>query len=360
MGEDAVTSRSGPDAKGGVAIEGLDVHAFRLPTDGPDGWEEDGTLRWDATTVIVVEAHAGGRTGIGYTYGDVAVAAFVESQLAAVLPGGDALAPGAAWHRMSAAVRNAGRSGVGAMAVSAVDVALWDLKARLLELPLFRVLPAFHDRVPVYGSGGFTNYPTGRLAEQLAGWVEQGIPRVKLKTSRRPEEDPRRLTAVREAIGADTELFADANGALGRKEALYWARRLAGDWDVRWFGCVLRAHLDLHRPARCRQARAAPHRPGPPAVAGGGHPHRRPGALVHGRLPRRRARTAPPRPGHQAPRRAVPHLRRTPAAPRPRLAAAGGGAGRHRADALPPARGDEDGRRPGTDAAGRDRRRSAG
>ncbi|GAA2254183.1 enolase C-terminal domain-like protein [Actinomadura luteofluorescens] len=219
----------------GAELEGVRVHAFEVPTDGPGGQEEDGTLRWDSTTLVLVEAHAGGQTGIGYTYGDVSVAAFVESALAPAVRGADALAPPAAWERMFAAIRNAGRPGAGAMAVSAVDVALWDLKAKLLGLPLFRLLPAFHDRVPVYGSGGFTNYSLDRLAGQLAGWVEQGVPRVKLKVSRRPDEDPRRLTAVREAIGDGVELYADANGALTRKDALYWARRFAEEWDVRWF-----------------------------------------------------------------------------------------------------------------------------
>lgn len=218
-----------------IAVDGVRTHAFEVSTDGPDGVEEDGTLRWGSTTVILVEVRAEGHTGIGYTYGDVSVAAFVDSKLAPIAEGGDALAPAAAWHRMFAGIRNAGRPGAGAMAVSAVDIALWDLKARLLGLPLFRVLPAFHDRVPVYGSGGFTNYSLERLTSQLAGWVEQGIGRVKLKTSRRPGEDPRRLTAVREAIGSGPELFADANGALTRKQALYWARRFAEEWDVRWF-----------------------------------------------------------------------------------------------------------------------------
>ncbi|MFG2247167.1 enolase C-terminal domain-like protein [Spirillospora sp. NPDC048823] len=211
------------------------THAFEVSTDGPGGAEEDGTLRWNSTTVILVEVQAEGHTGIGYTYGDVSVAAFVESTLASIVRGGDALTPAVAWHRMFAGIRNAGRPGAGAMAVSAVDIALWDLKARILGLPLVQVLPAFHDRVPVYGSGGFTNYSLERLTSQLAGWVEQGIGRVKLKTSRRPGDDPRRLTAVREAIGPGPELFADANGALTRKEALYWARRFAEEWDVRWF-----------------------------------------------------------------------------------------------------------------------------
>ncbi|MEV5551133.1 enolase C-terminal domain-like protein [Streptomyces sp. NPDC052309] len=222
-------------ALGACPVEAVDVHAFEVPTDGPDGTEQDGTLEWDSTTVVLVRVHAGGTTGLGYTYGDVSVAPFVTSRLAPAVAGGDALSPPALWQRMGARTRNAGRPGAGAMALSAVDVALWDLKARLLGLPLVRLLPAYHDRVPVYGSGGFTNYPPDRLTGQLAAWVEQGIPRVKLKTSREPEQDPRRLTAVRRAIGDGPKLFTDANGALGRKEALYWAHRFHDEWDVRWF-----------------------------------------------------------------------------------------------------------------------------
>jgi L-alanine-DL-glutamate epimerase-like enolase superfamily enzyme len=120
------------------------------------------------------------------------------------------------------------------MAVAAVDIAVWDLRARLLGRPLYQTLPAFHDRVPVYGSGGFTNYPVERLTEQLAGWVDQGIPRVKLKTSRHPDQDPARLSAVRKAIGDDPVLFTDANGAYSRKEALYWAWRFREEFGVAW------------------------------------------------------------------------------------------------------------------------------
>lgn len=216
-------------------IDAVDVHAFELPTDGPDGREQDGTLEWDSTTMVLLRVHAGGRTGIGYTYGDVSVAAFLSSKLAPLLQGHDASSPPALWELMGRQIRNAGRPGVGAMARSAADVALWDLKAGLLGVPLVHALPAHHDRVPVYGSGGFTNYAPERLADQLAGWVEQGIPRVKLKTSRDPDSDPRRLTAVRRALGDGPEVFTDANGALGRREALYWAHRFQEEWDVRWF-----------------------------------------------------------------------------------------------------------------------------
>ncbi len=217
-----------------LGVESVQVLAFEVPTDGPDGKEADGTLEWDSTTCIVVQVSAGGQTGLGYTYGNIAVAHLIDSKLAGVALGSDPLTPAATWHSMFAQIRNAGRPGVGAMAVSAVDVALWDLRARLLGQPLFKTLPAFHDGVPVYGSGGFCNYPIDRLVEQLSSWVGQGIPRVKMKTSRHPEQDPRRLAAVRNAVGDDVELLTDANGAYSRKQALYWAHRFADEFGVGW------------------------------------------------------------------------------------------------------------------------------
>lgn len=218
-----------------MKVEGVEVHAFTVPVDGPDGVEQDGTLEWDSTTMILVQVHGGGTTGTGYTYGDVSTATMVESQLAPLVHGTDGSDPPALWQRMFRTIRNAGRPGVGAMAVSAVDIALWDLKARLLGVALFRALPAFHDRIPVYGSGGFTNYLVDQLVDQLSGWVSQGIGKVKLKTSRDPGRDPSRLAAVRDAIGEEPALLVDANGALDRKQALYWAHRFAGDWKVCWF-----------------------------------------------------------------------------------------------------------------------------
>jgi L-alanine-DL-glutamate epimerase-like enolase superfamily enzyme len=207
-----------------ISVEKIEVSAYTVPTDSR---EADGTLRWDSTTMVLVEATGGGDRGLGYTYGDVSVGKFVGSKLAGEVEGADALSPPAAWTAMQNAIRNAGRPGVGAMAVSAVDVALWDLKARLLGLPLADVLPRFHDAAPIYGSGGFTSYSPQRLREQLGGWAAQGIPRVKMKVGREPEKDPERVGAVREAIGDGVELFVDANGAYTRKQALYWAEAFA-------------------------------------------------------------------------------------------------------------------------------------
>jgi L-alanine-DL-glutamate epimerase-like enolase superfamily enzyme len=215
-----------------AAVEELQVGAFTVPTDAP---ESDGTLAWDSTTIVVVQARAGDACGIGYTYADLSTAKLVSSKLAGVVHGMDVLAPQAAWAAMVKAIRNLGRPGVASMAIAAVDSALWDLKARLLGLPLCRLLGMAHDRVPVYGSGGFTSYSQARLTEQLSGWVEQGIPRVKMKVGTSPELDPARVSAVREAIGPNAELFVDANGAYDRKQALVLAGRFRAEAAVSWF-----------------------------------------------------------------------------------------------------------------------------
>ncbi|HET6793436.1 MAG TPA: hypothetical protein VFH45_03280, partial [Acidimicrobiales bacterium] len=107
------------------------ARSYTVPTDGR---ESDGTLEWDSTTIVVVEVAAGGHRGLGYTYAHQAVATLVNDKLAGVLEGRDPLAVGACWDAMAGALRNVGWPGVGAEALSAVDIALWDLKARILEL----------------------------------------------------------------------------------------------------------------------------------------------------------------------------------------------------------------------------------
>jgi L-alanine-DL-glutamate epimerase-like enolase superfamily enzyme len=200
------------------------VHACTIPTDEP---ESDGTAEWDSTTIVITEIDE----GIGYTYCDAAAAEVIREKLADLVH--DDVRK--AWLDMQHAVRNMGRPGIAACAISAVDQALWDRKARRLGVSLVDLLGAAHDHVPVYGSGGFCTYSLERLQEQLGGWVSQGIPRVKMKLGRKPDEDPQRLDAVREAIGDETELFVDANGAFTPKDALRWAERYALEWNVRWF-----------------------------------------------------------------------------------------------------------------------------
>jgi L-alanine-DL-glutamate epimerase-like enolase superfamily enzyme len=213
-------------------IEALEVAAYTIPTDEP---EADGTLAWDETTIVIVHVHAAGEWGLGYTYADVSAAKLVASKLSVIVEGVDAMTPQAAWEAMVRQTRNLGRPGITSMAIAAVDVAMWDLKARLLEVPLCKLLGMAHECVPVYGSGGFTAYSLRRLQEQLAGWVEQGIPRVKMKVGSVPDDDPGRVRAARAAIGPNPELFVDANGAYSRKQALALAERFRAEAEVGWF-----------------------------------------------------------------------------------------------------------------------------
>ena len=213
-------------------VEQVEVSTFTVPTDAPEG---DGTLAWAATTIVVVHVYGAGEWGLGYTYADVATAKLIESKLGPLVEGADALDPPAAWSAMVRTIRNLGRPGIASMAIAAVDVALWDLKARLLRLPLCKLLGMAHDRVPVYGSGGFTTYSLERLEQQLGGWVAHGIPRVKMKIGSVPDDDPERVRVARETIGPDTELFVDANGAYARKQALALAERFRAEAGVSWF-----------------------------------------------------------------------------------------------------------------------------
>jgi L-alanine-DL-glutamate epimerase-like enolase superfamily enzyme len=215
-----------------MRITGLEISAYDVPTEAP---ESDGTLDWDTTTVVVVEPVAeDGTRGVGFTYGSRACATLVEEALAGEVRGRDPLDVEGCWQAMVRKIRNNGRPGIASMAIAAVDVALWDLKGKLLGLPLFRLLGEVREEMPVYGSGGFTSYSEDELVRQLAGWVERGIPRVKMKIGRDPEADPARVRAVRQAIGDGPELFVDANGAYDRKQASRLAAQLE-DLGVTWF-----------------------------------------------------------------------------------------------------------------------------
>lgn len=214
-----------------VPIERCTARAYEIPTDAP---EADGTVAWDSTTLVVVELTAGGKRGLGYTYADASAASLIHHTLSKELEGHDVMDVPARMVSLLTRVRNKGRPGLVAMALSAVDAALWDTKARLLDVPLVRLLGAAREGVPVYGSGGFTSYSIAKLKEQLAGWVEQGIARVKMKVGSHPDDDGHRVREAREAIGPEGRLFVDANGAYTVKQALVMADRFA-EAGVVWF-----------------------------------------------------------------------------------------------------------------------------
>jgi len=213
----------------------VEVSVYTVPTDAP---EADGTMAWDSTTMVLVQVRAADTVGTGWTYAPAAAGALIEELLSPVVRDEDPLDVPGLSQAMIRAVRNASRPGLASYAIGAVDVSLWDLKARLLDLPLHRLLGAVRTHVPIYGSGGFTTYDNAQLDYQLAGWVEQGIPRVKIKIGEswgaRTERDLARMRQSRTVIGDDVELFVDANGGYSRKRAIR-VMDAAADLDVRWF-----------------------------------------------------------------------------------------------------------------------------
>jgi L-alanine-DL-glutamate epimerase-like enolase superfamily enzyme len=220
----------------GPGVEGLDAAVYVVPTDAP---EADGTLAWDKTTLVLVTARAGGQQGIGWSYTAAAAAPVVTGILSDVVAGRSALDMAGANEAMTRALRNVGRPGIGAMALSAADIALWDLKARLLGCPVAGLIGRARDDVPVYGSGGFTTYDDTQTREQLSGWVDKdGIPRVKIKIGESwgssESRDLARVALAREVIGPDTELYVDANGGYSTGQAVRMAHQM-DEFGVTWF-----------------------------------------------------------------------------------------------------------------------------
>lgn len=212
-------------------IDKVTVSAYTIPTDAP---EADGTLSWDSTTLVLAEIEGGGKTGLGYTYGQKAVVPFAK-HLAEKCLAHEPMFDIARLHEaMRVRTRNDGNEGIGAMAISALDVALWDLKARLLDTSVIDLLGAGQDSVAAYGSGGFTSYSDEQLTNQMRGWAEMGMKSVKMKVGTHPEDDPRRVEVARSAIGPDVDLFVDGNGAYSAKQAMLLADMFAEE-GVTWF-----------------------------------------------------------------------------------------------------------------------------
>ncbi len=212
-------------------MEDFEVSAYTIPTSTP---ESDGTLEWSHTTIVIVALKACGTTGFGYSYADLATAQLINDVLKREVVKKNALQIASIRESMIARIRNLGRPGICSMAIAAVDNALWDLKARALGLSVADLLGRAHDSIPAYGSGGFTSYSIDEIRKQLGGWVAEGIRSVKMKIGRDPEADVARVRAAREAIGADADLFVDANGAYSRKQALEMAEQFA-EFNVTWF-----------------------------------------------------------------------------------------------------------------------------
>ena len=234
-------------------IDRVTVSAFTIPTDTSP--ESDGTAVWTSTTLVLVEIEAGGKRGIGWTYESVAAGALISDQLADLMRGANAFETRALWLKLTNAVRNTGRSGLASYAIGAVDIALWDLRAHLLDAPLCEIMGSARQSVPVYGSGGFTSYDIPTLQRQLEGWVAAGMTAVKMKVGRDHLADVARVKAARVAIGRHCQLFVDGNDGYSVEQAIAIAHAFA-EHDVVWFEQPV-DHMDLAGTKRVREH--APH-----------------------------------------------------------------------------------------------------
>lgn len=180
-----------------------------------------------------------GLEGLGLSIPGRAVQAVVEQNLKHLLVGRDPFNIEWLWERMFWEIRTYGRKGIAFCAISAVDMALWDLKAKALGLPLYRLLGPYHERVPIYGSGGWTDFDERELVAEQTDYINRlGVRAVKMKVAKdfgkSEREDIVRLDAVRKAIGDDVELLVDANNGYYAKQAIRMARHFE-ERRVGWF-----------------------------------------------------------------------------------------------------------------------------
>jgi L-alanine-DL-glutamate epimerase-like enolase superfamily enzyme len=226
---------NGPEVVDDVVVDDLACAVYTVPTDQP---EADGTATWQSTTCVTVELAAGGRTGLGYTYGPAGCASVVTDLLRDVVVGRPAFAVAGNWEAMVRRCRNAGRPGLVSMAIAAFDCAGWDLAARLVDIPLASLLGRARDAVPVYASGGFTTYDEATLAAQLESWVgDLGASAVKIKVGESwgtcADRDLGRVRFARSLVGDMVEVFVDANGGYTRGQAARMGRAY-DDLGVTW------------------------------------------------------------------------------------------------------------------------------
>lgn len=214
-----------------TAITSAQISAFTIATDQP---ESDGTAKWDSTTILIVELSAHGVTGLGYSYCNLASAYVAKELIEKHVFHADAFDIPSLHSALDRQVRNWGRPGLVSNAISAIDTALWDLKARVLGQPLVKLLGQVRESIHAYGSGGFTSYTEKELIHQLTNWASEGFSCVKMKIGRQPDEDVARVAAVQKALKGRAQLYVDANGAYDRQQALHKSHEF-GDLGVSWF-----------------------------------------------------------------------------------------------------------------------------
>jgi L-alanine-DL-glutamate epimerase-like enolase superfamily enzyme len=241
-----------------AVIERVDTRWLRIPLRSQIA---DSTHVLKFIDLIVVEAEAGGITGSSYMlsfdYAPAVLKAFVEVELKRHVIGLRSDNIRAVFETGLAACEYVGQSGLAMWAISAIDVALWDLLGRRLGVPAATLFGRHADAVPAYGSGGWLSYTDEQLADEIAAHRAHGFRAVKIKIGGRSEDwDVARVKAVRQALGPDVQLMADANQALSLERAMRTARRL-DDEGIAWLEEPLRRD-DIEGYARLAASTAIP------------------------------------------------------------------------------------------------------
>ncbi|MDR2392026.1 MAG: mandelate racemase/muconate lactonizing enzyme family protein [Planctomycetota bacterium] len=194
----------------------------------------DSTRNVGTVGFVVVEIKTdAGRSGVGVTYHEVggeAVRQLIKLDFAHRLIGRSPLETEALYEETFHYIRGVGRKGLAFCAYSAVDIALWDLKGQMLGLPLYRLLGGVKNVLPVYASGGWTSYSRDELVAEAENMVRRGYGKIKIKVGveggRNPNEDLRRVRAVRDAVGPGVGIMLDANNAWTAATAVRFANRV--------------------------------------------------------------------------------------------------------------------------------------
>ncbi|GAB6987271.1 mandelate racemase/muconate lactonizing enzyme family protein [Nocardioides pyridinolyticus] len=220
-----------------TTIQSLQTDYFLVPLETVLSDSTHGTIpHFELVTVRVVDSD--GAEGMGYTYavnsGARAFHVLIEDYLAPVVVGQDPDRIEKIWQDMWWAVHYSGRGGHATSAISAVDIALWDLRARKANQPLWRLFGGYDPQVPVYAGGIDLDFTVPELLEQADRFQEQGYRAIKMKAGRPSlSEDVERVRSMREHLGDDFPLMVDANMKWSADQAIRAARALE-EFNLLW------------------------------------------------------------------------------------------------------------------------------
>jgi L-alanine-DL-glutamate epimerase-like enolase superfamily enzyme len=215
----------------GHRIAKFDIHLVASPVPGNFA---DSTRKVETIGLLVLRVTTDqGLEGIGITYHEVggeATRELIRHDIAHRLIGRDPFETDALWHELFHYLRGVGRKGLTFCALSAVDIALWDLKGKILGMPLHRLLGGNRTRVPVYASGGWTSYDDDQLVDEMKGMVARGFRHIKFKVGvdggRDTRRDAIRVRKVRDAVGPEIHLLVDANNCFDAARAVQLANEI--------------------------------------------------------------------------------------------------------------------------------------